>query len=455
MGKIGIIIRREYLTRIRNKTFIVMCFLAPLFFAALFIVPALLASQPGSIRKVVVVDGTYEGAGCAHFINYDVAFNDTLNIDFQLDKVGKPIAEVKKTYKDSSDYSVLYIPPNFMGACDTADLGAYNLKATLYSSNDPSQQDYMYLKSTLNNVYRELIFVKDSVPEAIISATKREVMLVNDVRGVITKSDVKAVAGLLFGMIIYIYILIFGVQVMRSVVEEKNTRIVEVIVSSVRPFQLMMGKIIAVALVGLTQFTAWVILSSLIISPIISKINEKKLDYSQLNNNTAVVVDTQPRMMNFDINEDTKEMVETVMTINWGLMIPVFIFYFIFGYLMYAAIFASVGSAADRDADTSQFSVPVTVPLIISVASSASVLNDPNGPIAQWLSMIPFTSPVVMLMRMPYGVSPGELILSMVILVFSFLLMTWLAGKIYRVGILMYGKKVSWRELWKWLFYKA
>jgi ABC-2 type transport system permease protein len=273
-------------------------------------------------------------------------------------------------------------------------------------------------------------------------------------------SEVKAVAGMVTGMVIYVYILIFGVWVMKSIVEEKTTRIVEVIISSVKPFQLMFGKIIAVALAGLTQFASWIIVSSIIIFPIINKINDQRLDYTKLQHNmtTGVVVDHGPKsMLNFNITEETKAAMETIMSIPWGNLIPAFIFFFIFGYLMYAALFAAVGSAVDTDADTSQFSLPITIPLMIAfVVSTTTVLNDPNGTIAKWLSMIPFTSPVVMLVRIPFGgVEVWEIYLSLGILIASFLLMTWLAARIYRVGILMYGKKNSWKELGKWLFYKG
>lgn len=459
MGKIGIIIHREYMTRVKNNTFIVMCLVAPLLFAALFILPPFLVSQTGSVRKIVVVDGTFESPDCAHMINYPVVFKDTLNLEFELNSVAKDIDEVKSVYHDSSHVSVLYIDPHFLGACDTTDEGRYNLKSYLYSSTDPNVTDVNYLRGQLTGVYREYIFVHDSVPDSVIESTKREVTLVNTVRGVVTQSEIKAVTGLVFGMIIYMYILIFGVQVMRSVVEEKSTRIVEVIVSSVRPFQLMLGKIIAVALVGLTQFAVWVVLSSIIIIPVLNRIQDEKMDVTKLAPNqmtTALAVDSESSALNFNVTEQMEKTMDTIMSIPWGNMIPAFLLYFIFGYLMYAAIFASLGSAADTDSDTSQFSLPVTIPLIISVASSAAVLNDPDGSVAKWLSMIPFTSPVVMLMRIPYGgVTITELVISLAILIASFLFMTWLAGRIYRVGILMYGKKVSWRELGKWLFYKA
>ena len=222
-----------------------------------------------------------------------------------------------------------------------------------------------------------------------------------------------------------------------------------------------MGKIIAVALVALTQFAAWMILSMLILLPVVTAINEQKLDFSKLQQNnmitTAATDDSGAgTVMGVPINENTVEAMEKISSIPWGNVIPAFVFYFIFGYLMYAAMFAAMGSAADTDTDTAQFSVPVTIPLMIAMASFAVVANDPNGTVAKWLSMIPFTSPVVMIMRIPYGgISITELCISMSILVASFVLMTWLAGRVYRVGILMYGKKTSWKELSKWLFYKG
>lgn len=193
--------------------------------------------------------------------------------------------------------------------------------------------------------------------------------------------------------------------------------------------------------------------------PIMNRINDDKLDFTKGAPNqltTGIAVEQSKSLLDFKVTEEMGKTMDTIMSIPWGNLIPAFLFYFIFGYLMYAAVFAALGSAADTDADTSQFSVPVTIPLVIAVMSSASVLNDPDGPIAKWLSMIPFTSPVVMLMRIPYGgVTVVELLISLAILIASFFFMTWLAGRVYRVGILMYGKKVSWKELGKWIFYKA
>jgi ABC-2 type transport system permease protein len=457
MGKVWIIIQREYLMGVRNKAFIILCFVAPLFFAGIVIVPSYIASQPGEERRIVVCDNS----SCPDSIGYAFIFKDTLNLKFDYGMVYKPIADVKKAYRDSDRVSVLYIPDNFMGGCDTVYEHSVGLSCVLYSKTEPGINTINILQNILTNEVQQDILAMNGISPEIMEFSKRKVTIGNDVNNQMSDSTIKLIAGLMFGLVIYGYILIFGVRVMKNVQEEKSTRIVEVIVSSVRPFQLMMGKIVAVALVALTQFLAWLVLSLLILLPIVSAINDKKLDFSKLQNNNAITTamvneEEGGKVLNMEITEDTVQMMEKIQSVPWSNVIPIFVFYFIFGYLMYAAMFAAMGSAADTDTDTAQFSVPVTVPLMIAMASFVVVQNDPHGSIAKWLSMIPFTSPVVMIMRVPYGgIGIGELAASMGILVASFFIMTWLAGRVYRVGILMYGKKTSWRELGKWLFYKG
>lgn len=457
MGKIGIIIQREYLMGVRNKAFIIMCFVAPLFFAGLFIVPALIASQPGEERTIVVCDNSM----CPDSIGYAYIFKDTQNLHFDYGMVYKPIGEVKKFYRDSDNVSVLYIPENFMGGCDTINEHSVALKCVLYSKEEPGFNTLNLLQSVMTQQVQQDILEANGITVEVMEMSRRKVYIENKVNDQVSASDIKLMVGLVFALAIYLYILLFGVRVMKSVLEEKTSRIVEVIISSVKPFQLMMGKIIAVALVALTQFSIWVLLSLLILMPVMNAINEKRLDISQLQTNnqvtTAMNYDSGAgKILNFEINETTIDTMDKIMSVPWGNVLPAFVFYFIFGYLMYAALFAAMGSAADTETDTAQFSVPVTVPLMIAIASFAVVANDPHGTIAKWLSMIPFTSPVVMLMRIPFGgFDITELYLSMFILLVSFFLMTWLAGRIYRTGILMYGKKTSWREIGKWLFYKG
>ncbi|MCA6364597.1 MAG: ABC transporter permease [Bacteroidetes bacterium] len=456
MGKIGIIIVREYLNRVKNRTFIIMSIVAPLLFAATVILPSYLSTLPSDPRSIVVVDQV--AAGCGQLFNYEKMFRDTFNLHFDTRFAEKPLDEVKKLFNDSQQTSLLVIPASFMGACDsTGTAASYNV--TLFSKNEPGQQTINHISKLFSESYRQFIFKSDStLSYDKIEEMKRQIMVYSNVKGDVSKSDIKAITGIGFGIIIYFYVLFFGVQVMRSVLEEKNTRIVEIIVSSVKPFQLMTGKIIATAMAGLTQFLVWALLSFLIIMPIINKVNDKRMDVTQAQLNPTAIA---PTMQNSDalpisVNETLEGTIDTIRSIQWGLILMAFVFYFIFGYLMYAAMFAAVGAASDTETDTQQFSLPLTIPLVIAMASSGMAMNNPNGQAMQWLSMIPFTSPVSMLIRLPYnGVSVSELLLSMLILLASFLFMTMIAARIYRVGILMYGKKASWRELAKWLFWRG
>lgn len=457
MGKIKIIIGREYLTGVRNKAFIILCFAVPLFFAAILIVPTWLASQPGSTRKIVVCDNS----GCPDTVGYAYVFHDTMNLKFDYGMVYKPVADVRKFYSDSDDVSVFYIPENFMGGCDTTGAYGVGMECILYSKMEPGFNTLNYLENAITQQVQQDILAMNGLSPRVMELSKRKVSVGNVVNDQISSSALQVAVGFIFGMAIYFYILLFGVRVMKSVQEEKSSRIVEIIVSSIRPFQLMMGKIIAVALVALTQFTVWVVLSLVILLPVMSAINDKRLDFNKINENnsvtTAMPAETgDGSAFSMDVNQDTVAMMDKIMSIPWGNLIPAFVFYFIFGYLLYASIFAAAGAAADTETDTAQFTVPVTVPLIISMASFAVVINDPNGTVAKWLSMIPFTSPITMMMRIPFGgVYIWELLLSMGILIVTFFGMTWLAGRVYRTGILMYGKKTNWKEVGKWLFYKG
>jgi len=235
---------------------------------------------------------------------------------------------------------------------------------------------------------------------------------------------------------------------MRGVIEEKMSKVVEVIVSSVRPFQLMLGKIVGVALVGLTQFLLWVILTGGIVA-IASSVFLGDLDPGQLSQ-------MDPEMMEqAQINEGALEFFSMINSINFPLILGSFLFFFIGGYLLYSALFAAIGSAVDNESDTQQFMLPVTVPLILSFVVGQTILENPDSALAFWFSMIPLTSPIVMMIRVAIGVPAWELILSMALLVAGFIFTVWLAGRIYRVGILMHGKKVSWGELAKWVKFKS
>ena len=273
-------------------------------------------------------------------------------------------------------------------------------------------------------------------------------------------TEVSMGVGMFAGILIYFFIFLFGSQVMRGVIEEKVSRIVEVIVSSVKPFQLMMGKIVGVALVGLTQFMLWVVLTLAIVTVFQTVMPEK-----MKSNETAQTFKPGTRIpasaeanINFEEAENPDNMdriIEALRSIDYGTMIFSFIFFFLGGYLLYGAMFAAIGAAVDNETDTQQFMMPVTIPLILAIIVAQFVINNPEGPVAFWFSIIPFTSPIIMMVRIPFGVPYWELALSMALLTATFIAAVWMAGRIYRTGILMYGKKVSWAELGKWLFYKG
>jgi len=264
------------------------------------------------------------------------------------------------------------------------------------------------------------------------------------------------ILGYIAGFLIYMFVFMYGSQVMRGVIEEKTSRIVEVIVSSVRPFQLMMGKIIGVALVGLTQFLLWVVLTF----GLVSIAQAVFIDSVKVENMTQVVPGGTGNTLNDNeqvIDQGAAEfsaMFNSIKAINFPLVLGMFVFYFLGGYLLYAAMFAAIGAAVDNETDTQQFMLPVTIPLVLGIIVMVSAINNPNGSLAYWFSLIPFTSPIVMMVRIPFEVPIQDVIISAGLLIITFIFMVWLAAKIYRTGILMYGKKVNYRELWKWIRYK-
>jgi ABC-2 type transport system permease protein len=266
--------------------------------------------------------------------------------------------------------------------------------------------------------------------------------------------------GMVSGLLIYIFIFLFGSQVLRGVMEEKTSRIVEIIVSSVKPFQLMFGKITGVGLVGLTQFLIWIILTFSIVGLVRVSLPElfRFSPDEQVYVNSAQMLNPQELQNQMESiqqsNTPAGELLAGLAAINFPVMIVSFIFFFLGGYLLYGALFAAIGAAVDNEADTQQFMLPITIPLLFSLIMAQMVMNNPSGNAAFWLSIIPFTSPVIMMVRLPFGVPYTDLLLSISLLVVGFLSATWIASKIYRTGILMYGKKVTYAELWKWIRYR-
>jgi ABC-2 type transport system permease protein len=445
MSKISLIIKREYLTRVKKKSFIVMTILGPLLMAGLMIVPIWLSMQKPSKQLVEVIDDSYLFKGLIpekDFIEFDYA-------DIKLEKAQEEF------YKSGYD-AILYIPNNILE-------GGRSIKLFYKKQLGIATEDYA--GSTLGKMMYDVILAKNKVDlNAIKDAEVNSKFNVITEKLEATGKSEKTNTGLYMGIgigagvLIYMFIFLYGVQVMRGVMEEKTNRIVEVILSSVKPFELMMGKIIGVALVGLTQFLLWVILTTTIYS-VVAVTFLKDIDIKQVQQKEQVIkVGADLNYMNMGkIDKPTviTEVWNDFKSVNIVEIVLCFLFYFLAGYLMYSALFAAVGSAVDNEADTQQFMLPITIPLIFSFVVAQTVIQNPDSPMAFWFSIIPLTSPVIMMVRLPFGVPPWELALSMGLLVLGFIFTTWLAARIYRTGILMYGKKVTWKELGKWLFYKA
>lgn len=438
MNKISLIIKREYLTRVRKKSFIIMTILGPLLMGGMIGLVALFSTVDNEKRKIVVVDDTHLFTG---------KFKSDENTTFIYQDAS--VDSLRAISAEEGYFGVLHIPAS-------EKIDALERAVTFYSEKQPSFGLIEKIKFTLEKEINTAKYVNAGIDPVKLEAIKTDVNIqTRDLENNRTSTPLTTVVGFVGGILIYMFTFLYGAQVMRGVMEEKMSRIVEVIISSVKPIQLMMGKIIGVALVGLTQFLLWVVLTTVIYSSVMSVALKDKTDKEKI---TEMIKyrGQQDAMQVLEEQESSpvQEIADAVNQINFPLMIGSFIFYFLGGYLLYAALFAAIGSAVDSETDTQQFMFPVTIPLILAYIASANVINNPDGPVGFWFSMIPFTSPIVMMVRLPFGVPWYEVAASMILLVLGFLFTTWLAARIYRTGILMYGKKVSYRELGKWIRYK-
>lgn len=438
MRKIWLIIKREYLSRVRNKTFILSTFLTPLFFAGIIALAVFISSDAPERERIAVVGNT--GA----FPN-----------------------------KPDSSGRIIFIPD---ASADTADLDSKGYSAILYSPHTGDNDGgawKMYSRKPLDaGAGREINSrIRSDIEKDLMVRNGLDISLVDSIQNIARMIEMETIVlqkkenargpdtGIAFGIgyaagfIIYIALMIYGSMVMRGVMEEKTNRIAEIMVSSVKPFQLMMGKILGIGAVGLTQFLLWAVLLlgfSMIFSLFIP---------AELMQQAAAAGTPMPQTADsfskaaVNLTQTQKEL----MSVNWQLIIPGFIFYFLFGYLFYAAIFAAVGSAVNDDShDVQSLMFPVTAPIVLAIIIMITAISYPEGPLAVWGSIIPFFSPVVMMARIPFGV-PGmvpwqQLATSMFLLVAGFLFTTWLSARIYRTGILLYGKKITWKEMWRWAF---
>lgn len=433
MNKISLIIRREYLTRVRKKSFVIMSILGPILLAALIVLPVFLARMGSDeVKRVAIADYTYS------FIDVFES-SDKLKFNF----VPKDSVDlIKSNFKESGYYALLILPDS----TDGSDI-------QLMSDVQPDIGTKSAISGPIRSKLRsqkllELGIDEEKLDQANVNVNIKTIKINEDGSEEESSTEMIMIFGIVVALIIYMFIFIYGVQVMRGVLEEKTNRVVEVLVSSVKPFQLMMGKIIGVALVAITQVVLWAVFSTLLVSLVMPLVGAD--GSAEMAQQIAKEGNIPQEAMN---NDMISTVFSTFANLPLGQLIFGFIFYFICGYLLYSALFAAVGGAVDNETDTQQFMMPVTIPLILSIVMAQVVIQNPNGAVAFWLSIIPFTSPVIMLLRIPFGVPGWELALSMVLLALTFVGTTWLAGKIYRVGILMYGKKISYKEIWRWIKY--
>lgn len=435
MNKIGLIIKREYLTRVRKRSFIIMTFLGPLLMAAIYIIPIMLALNANydHLRVAVIDDSNcFED----HFECNDKHTFITMH--------GMPVDSVKRHVINGVFDMAIYVPAF-----------TNQPKAVVYSVRQVPMEVETYISNVMKKEIEDQKLQAKGINPKEVHSVKTDINLTimrMDENGneKETFTKVQFSLGIALAMLVYMFIIFFGGQVMQGVAEEKTNRIIEVIVSSVKPFQLMMGKIIGVSLVALTQFVLWILLTGVLYVGFSAYIGISHPD--MLTQGTLMGQEiTSNSIMN---NESVQSIVQVVQSIDFGIIIACFLVFFILGYLLYATLYAAIGSLVDNNTDSQQFTLPVTVPLLVAIISSFYIVNNPDSSLSVWLSMIPFTSPISMMVRIPFGVPIWQVVVSIVLLAGTFVLMTWIAAKIYRTGILMYGKKLTYKEVFKWLKYK-
>lgn len=440
MNKTGLIIKREYLRRVSKKSFILLTFVAPFLFAAMLFVPLWLSTFKGDeVRNIAVIDATgkyaplFENTDNYHFIHS----NQTL--------------DAYRTDKNKEVFAILNI---------TGDLLQQPTAATLYSEKQvPTELSRLVNQIVSKQLEAEKMAsynipnLKEIIAESQIQFNIQTIKWGDDGTESESSAKVASIVGILFTMIVYTFIMLYGGMVMQGVMEEKTNRIIEVIISSVRPIELMMGKIIGIGFVGLTQVFLWGILTFILITGgeflFGSSAAASSMQAGLTTQTMEIGMQTAPAMQ-----PSGPEIFELLNTINFAEIGTFFILYFIGGYLLYAALFAAIGSAVDSQEDTLQFMMPITILIVFAFYAGIYSMENPDGPLAFWCSLIPFTSPIVMMIRIPFELPLWEKLLSVSLLYASAFVITWFSAKIYRVGILMYGKKPSIKEMIKWIRYK-
>ena len=442
------IISREYLVRVKKKSFLLTTFIVPVLLAAMCVLPSvimLMSKEKG--KKIGVVDQS--GIVMPYMVdNESVAY---------IDLSDGSVDEMKAGFAGLGIDALVVVSP-----IDTVDrtlsVASYSdkplsldLKENVHSKINDAVEDYRLAQYQIEGLKQIMEEVKVDVPmnTYVFDDSGEEKM---------TSFEVPMIISMVLSMIIYLFVMMFSGMVMQSVIEEKASRVVEVLVSSVKATELMFGKIIGVACVALTQFFLWIILTLVLVGGFSAFVGFDSLmgdpaQAEQMMEMTSQMGGVDMAQMTSAMNEENAmaTVINTLRDFNWGQMIFVFIVYFVLGYLLYASFFAAIGSAVENEADTNQLQMPVTIPLMLAFFVALYAFNAPDSSLVWWGSMIPFTSPIVMLARIPYGVPVWELALSISILAATFAGCAWLSAKIYKIGILMFGKKTTFKDLWKWL----
>ena len=449
LRNINIIISREYLTRVKKKSFLLTTFLVPVLFAAICILPSVIMFMAKDTdKKVAVIDQS--GIVMPYLVDTDA-------VDYE-DYSTEPVDSMKLRFDELGLDALVVVSPldsvqrSVTVASYSAKPLSMELKEGVQSKVNDAVEDYRLALYEIGDLKQIMEDVKSDISMSTYTLDESG-------EEKITSSEVYMIISMLLSIIIYMFIAMFSGMVMQSVIEEKSSRVVEVLVSSVKATELMFGKIIGVACVALTQFFLWIILTLVLVGGFSAFVGFDSLmgDPAQTEQMMEMA---QMQMGGVDMTEMTETMAEeegmgavlsTLKDIDWVQMILAFIVYFALGYLLYASFFAAIGSAVENEADTNQLQMPVTVPLLLAFFIAIYAFNAPDSPIVWWGSMIPFTSPIVMLARIPFGVPMWELLLSIVLLLATFAACGWASAKIYKIGILMFGKKTTFKDLWKWL----
>lgn len=438
MSIIALIIKREFIAKVRNKSFIVMTFLSPLLFVAVASFVAYLSSMKADTKRIAI----HDAAGV--FAREFIAQNGKDQAYKYLDLSAIDLKFLKDSIANESYEGLLYVPV-------TQNAKDFENKIQFISNDSPSLSFIANVQDIIANSLTKTNLVQAKLDTAAIKKAQAKVNISltkasgeESVKGL---NEIKIAIGGAFGYLIMMFIIIYGNMVMRSVIEEKTSRIIEIIISSVKPFQLMMGKIIGTALAGLLQFCIWALLGLALLFAVSVFFGV----------NVGPAARVSPELMQVaqqEIGGTAQLYIKELWNLPIASILAGFVVYFIGGYFLYSSFYAAIGAAVDNQTDSQQFLLPIIMPLILSVyVGFFTVINDPHGTIAVVFSMIPLTSPIVMLMRIPFGVPLWQIAISVGLLFASFFGVVWFAGKIYRIGILMYGKKPTWKELYRWLNY--